>query len=93
MSNPQAVMAPETDHVALLMDRVESSADANAKALSSTMLSPRFYTATTCPWPLASNPCFPQSVKRLTLLLLRLAQVVGIKFAMEPTRFRCTPLN
>ena len=44
MSNPQAAMAPETDHVALLMDRVESSADANAKAVSSTMLSPRFYT-------------------------------------------------
>jgi magnesium-protoporphyrin IX monomethyl ester (oxidative) cyclase len=33
-----------TDHVALLMDRVESSADATARALVNTVLSPRFYT-------------------------------------------------
>ncbi len=34
----------EQDHVALLMERVESSADAIAKAVKSTLLTPRFYT-------------------------------------------------
>ncbi len=34
----------DQDHVALLMDRVESSADAIAKAVKRTLLSPRFYT-------------------------------------------------
>jgi magnesium-protoporphyrin IX monomethyl ester (oxidative) cyclase len=33
-----------TDHVDLLMSRVESSADATARALVNTVLSPRFYT-------------------------------------------------
>ncbi len=35
-----------TDHVDLLMSRVESSADATARALVNTVLSPRFYTPT-----------------------------------------------
>jgi magnesium-protoporphyrin IX monomethyl ester (oxidative) cyclase len=34
----------DTDHVDLLMSRVESSADATARALVNTVLSPRFYT-------------------------------------------------
>jgi len=34
----------DQDHVALLMARVESSADAMAKAIQRTLLSPRFYT-------------------------------------------------
>ncbi|MFM7342133.1 MAG: magnesium-protoporphyrin IX monomethyl ester (oxidative) cyclase, partial [Betaproteobacteria bacterium] len=33
-----------TDHVDLLMNKVESSADATARALVNTVLSPRFYT-------------------------------------------------
>jgi hypothetical protein len=41
--NTQTASA-EIDHVAMLMDNVESAADANAKAVKSTMLSPRFYT-------------------------------------------------
>jgi magnesium-protoporphyrin IX monomethyl ester (oxidative) cyclase len=44
MNTSAAAFAPETDHVALLMDTVETSADANARALSNTVLSPRFYT-------------------------------------------------
>ena len=36
--------SPEIDHVALLMDTVESAEDANAKAVRNTVLSPRFYT-------------------------------------------------
>ena len=42
MNTPNA--SAEIDHVALLMDTVESAEDANAKAVRSTMLSPRFYT-------------------------------------------------
>ncbi len=34
----------DQDHVTLLMDKVESSADAMAKAVKRTLLSPRFYT-------------------------------------------------
>ena len=41
--NTQTASA-DIDHVALLMDNVESAEDANAKAVKSTMLSPRFYT-------------------------------------------------
>jgi len=42
MNTPTA--SADIDHVAMLMDNVESAADANAKAVKSTMLSPRFYT-------------------------------------------------
>lgn len=41
--NTQTASA-EIDHVALLMDTVESAEDANAKAVRNTVLSPRFYT-------------------------------------------------
>ena len=40
------------DHVELLIGNVESAADANAKAVRNTVLSPRFYTTdfiTDCP--------------------------------------------
>ncbi|WP_341905056.1 magnesium-protoporphyrin IX monomethyl ester (oxidative) cyclase [Polaromonas sp. YR568] len=44
MNTSGSAAVQDMDHVAMLMDRVESSEDAIAKAVSSTMLSPRFYT-------------------------------------------------
>jgi magnesium-protoporphyrin IX monomethyl ester (oxidative) cyclase len=44
MNTATASTLDTRDHVAMLMDKVETSEDANNKAVSSTMLSPRFYT-------------------------------------------------
>ncbi len=44
MNTSGSAAVQDMDHVAMLMDRVESSDDAIAKAVSNTVLSPRFYT-------------------------------------------------